>query len=288
MIGKGKAIAHTQASMAYGWNQEKDAEIVYRELLVGDDPREITKEFEMIQEQNVNCEKNTLSFVLSPAIEDGQKLNNKELGKITEAFIKEMKLQEHQAIAFVHKDKEHKHVHLYVNRIDFEGKAYNDQFVGKRSQQAAERVAQEMNLTTARERQEEKLLNLRITRNQIMEKHQQVMRERPRDLNTYMKGMQKQGVEVKPYINKSKELQGFRFVYKGQNLKGSEVNRAMSGSKIVKGIYQAPSRSKHINPIQAVKIASQIVQLNPAIVKTLANKVVSKVISASKDRGIEY
>ena len=35
MIGKGKAIAHTQASVAYGWNQEKGAEVVFKqELLV--------------------------------------------------------------------------------------------------------------------------------------------------------------------------------------------------------------------------------------------------------------
>ena len=40
--------------------------------------------------------------------------------------MKEMNLGERQAIAFVHQDKEHKHIHLYVNRIDFNGKAYND------------------------------------------------------------------------------------------------------------------------------------------------------------------
>ncbi|WP_050810845.1 hypothetical protein [Croceivirga radicis] len=50
MIGKGKSISHTQASMAYGWNQEKDAEVVYKKLLVGDNPKEITQEFKLIQD----------------------------------------------------------------------------------------------------------------------------------------------------------------------------------------------------------------------------------------------
>ena len=35
MIGKGKAIAHTGVSIRYGWNQEKDAEIVLSNNLLG-------------------------------------------------------------------------------------------------------------------------------------------------------------------------------------------------------------------------------------------------------------
>ena len=64
MIGKGKSISHTRASMSYGWNQEKDAEVVLKEFLHGDSPAEITKEFKMLQDQNYHCTKNTLSFNL--------------------------------------------------------------------------------------------------------------------------------------------------------------------------------------------------------------------------------
>ena len=132
MIGKGKSISHTGASMSYGWNQEKDAEVVFKQELFGENPKEITREFKSVQGLNVNCDKNTLSFVLSPTISDGQKLNKKELGQICKEFIEQMKLGDRQAVAFVHQDKAHKHIHLYVNRIDFQGKAYNDGFIGKR------------------------------------------------------------------------------------------------------------------------------------------------------------
>jgi hypothetical protein len=47
MIGKGKAISHTQASMAYGWYQEKDAEVVYSQNVTGDTPKEVTAEFRL-------------------------------------------------------------------------------------------------------------------------------------------------------------------------------------------------------------------------------------------------
>lgn len=65
--------------------------------------------------------------MLSPSIDDGKKLSKQELKEITKKFIKAMALKERHAIAFVHTDKEHTHIHLYVNRIGFDGKAYKGQ-----------------------------------------------------------------------------------------------------------------------------------------------------------------
>lgn len=48
-----------------------------------------------------------------------------------------MKLQDHQAVTFVHRDKAHTHLHLYVNCINVNGSAYNDSFIEKKSQLAA-------------------------------------------------------------------------------------------------------------------------------------------------------
>jgi hypothetical protein len=37
---------------------------------------------------------------------------------ITRDFVKGMNLEEHQYIAYTHHDKDHQHIHLYVNRIN--------------------------------------------------------------------------------------------------------------------------------------------------------------------------
>ncbi|MGB3144641.1 MAG: relaxase/mobilization nuclease domain-containing protein, partial [Maribacter sp.] len=188
MIGKGTSIAHTGTSIDYGWNQEKDAEIVFSQHLAGNSPQEITEEFRLIQEENARCQKNTLSFILSPTQEDGRNLSKQQLGELTQKFIKEMQLKERQAIAFVHRDKEHTHVHLYVNRIGFDGKAYNDSFIGKRSQLAAENVAKEMGLTTVKEVQLEKELDSIKVRLEIKDIHHKVMEtERLKTLDSYIK-----------------------------------------------------------------------------------------------------
>jgi ERCC4-related helicase len=54
----------------------------------------------------------------------------------------------------VHINTHHKHIHLYVNRIDYSGKAYDDQFISNRSAHVAESIAKVIGLQTAREVQQ--------------------------------------------------------------------------------------------------------------------------------------
>lgn len=284
------AITHTQASMQYGMNQDKMAEVVYKAHLAGETPSEVTQEFKILQDTNSRCQKNTLSFVLSPTVEDGKKLNVKKLEELTGRFVKQMKLQQHQAMAFVHRDKKHLHVHLYVNRIGFDGKAYNDSYIGKQSQLAAEKVAKEMHLTTAREVQQAKQQSLLHIRALIKKQHLKTLQTSPKTVDQYIKRMHKQGVKVIPVINKSKQLQGFRFAYKSHNLKGSAVHREMSGGKILQAISHNNAKGLKISKDNTLKIVNQAVTLNANIAASIAKKVVKHVIKKAIDTriGIGY
>mgnify|MGYP005823478437 CR=1 FL=1 len=285
MIGKGKSISHTRASMAYGWNQEKDAEIVHKEFLHGDSPSEITKEFKMLHDLNHNCTKNTLSFILSPTIDDGRKLDKSKLQDIAKRFIHEMKLGERQAIAFVHKDKEHKHIHLYVNRIDFRGTAYNDSFIGKRSQLAAEKVAEKIGMTTVKQVQFEKEFNLKDIRTEIKRRHDLTMSQfKPKSFDAYIKAMETNGVKVIPTINKQNNLQGFRFQFDGYNLKGSEVHRNMSIGNIGKQMGGLERAKILKNNSVGVKLADKIVSLTPNLTLKLTKFIIKKLI----EKGLSY
>lgn len=288
MIGLGKSISHTGASMGYGWDQEKDAKVVYREHLSGDNPKEITQEFKVIQSQNHRCKKNTLSFVLSPTIEDGRELKDIELRGITERFVKEMKLQERQAIAFVHQDKSHLHIHLYVNRIAFDGRAYKDNFIGKRSQQAAEQVARQMGITTVREVQQQKLNRVKEVRSEIKQIHKKVMTEiKPKDFDQYIKYMKQNNVEVVPSINRANQLQGFRFKYNGYNLKGSDVHRSMSMGRIAERIGFDSSVTQKTAKDNTLNLFGSRVGVSPNLAATMAKKAIKLIIKKSIDIGFE-
>ncbi|MGY5849178.1 relaxase/mobilization nuclease domain-containing protein [Salegentibacter sp. F14] len=287
MIGKGKSISHTRASMSYGWNQEKDAKIVYSQNIIGETPKEVTEEFRFIQELNQNCEKNTLSFVISPTIDDGKYLQKKELSKICENFMKEMDLKDRQAIAFVHQDKSHKHIHLYVNRIDFKGQAYKDSFIGKRSQHAAEKVAERMQLTTVKQVQWEKEHNLLAIRTEIKRRHDLTMKQfKPRTFPAYIKAMETNGVKVIPSINKANKLQGFRFEFDGYNLKGSEIHRSMTGGNIGKSLASEKSISSFLKENTQLNLAGKAVELSSGMAKAIAKQIIKKTISKGLDMGM--
>ncbi|MEM9078350.1 MAG: relaxase/mobilization nuclease domain-containing protein [Bacteroidota bacterium] len=287
MIGKGKSISHTRASISYGWNQEKDAEIIHSQHLAGENPREITEEFKIVQSQNPRTKKNTLSFVLSPSIEDGRRLSKKELSELVKKFIKAMGLKERQAIAFVHRDKEHTHIHLYANRIGFDGKAYKDSFIGKRSQQKAHEVARKMGLTTARDVQHQRLDKIRQIRNEIKRVHEEVIRsDKPMSLDAYIKLMEEKSIKVIPSINGQQKLQGFRFEYKGQNLKGSEVHRSMSGARIIAEISDNTNKVMNKSKVPTAKLAGKTIELSTKIAMALAKRFAKKIIKRAIDRGI--
>ncbi|SMG19593.1 relaxase/mobilization nuclease domain-containing protein [Arenibacter troitsensis] len=289
MIGKGKSIAHTGASIEYGWNQEKGADVVFSQHVAGNDAKQITEEFKMVQEQNVRCQKNTLSFVLSPTREDGKNLTAEKLKEMTQRFVAEMQLKERQAIAFVHRDKAHTHIHLYVNRIGFDGKAYNDSFIGKRSQLAAENVAKEMGLTTVKEVQLEKELDSIKVRLEIKNVHQRVMEnDRPKTLDNYIKAMKERNIEVIPSINKANRLQGFRFQYKGQNFKASEVHRSMSGGKIIGQLSQNRNVDKQIATGKSVQVLGKTLEMSTNLAASIAKNIIKKTIKKAIDTGIGY
>ena len=288
MIGKGKSISHTGASMSYGWSEEKDTKVVYRQHLAGDNPKEITQEFKVIQSQNHRCKKNTLSFVLSPTIKDGQELKDKQLSEITARFVREMKLQERQAIAFVHRDKSHLHIHLYVNRIGFDGKTYKDNYVGKRSQQVAEKVAKQMGLTTVREVQQEKLNEVKNVRQEIKQIHEKVITKmKPKDFDQYIKYMKQRNVEVIPSINKSNRLQGFRFQFNGYNLKGSEVHRSMSMGRIAERIGFDKTMTQNIKKETTLNLLGKTVGVSPNLAAAIAKKVIKLAVKKSIGLGME-
>lgn len=289
MIGKGKAIAHTRASMGYGWNQEKDAEVVFKQGLIGENPQEITQEFQVVQDLNYHCQKNTLSFVLSPAIKDGQKLNNRKLGEICKNFMEQMKLKDRQAIAFVHRNKAHKHIHLYVNRIDFRGVAYKDGFIGKRSQQAAEKVAERMQLTTVKQVQMEREINTKDIRAEIKRRHELSLKQfQPKTFKGYMDAMETNGVKVIPSINKGGKLQGFRFEFDGHNFKGSEVHRQMSGGNIGKRLASNNGLSQFIKTNKKVELVGKTVELSTNMAASIAKSVLKKVVAKGLDAGIGF
>ncbi|WP_050810844.1 relaxase/mobilization nuclease domain-containing protein [Croceivirga radicis] len=214
-----------------------------------------------------------MSFVISPTITDGKKLSVKDLNKITNEFIIQMKLENRHAIAFVHRNKAHTHIHLDVNRVDLEGKAFNDSFIGKVSQRAAHVTAEKLGLTTVAQVQFENKWHSQEIRNEIKRRHDLTINyQKPEDLTKYTEGMRSNGVVVNPVVNKSGQLQGFHFFFNGQQFKGSAVHRKMGVSYLLKSIALDNKSQDLVSSGNTIKLFNKLVPIPQKLALTISQQ----------------
>ena len=133
MIGKGRAIAHGGNAISYALREGKMDAIVGRNMIEGDDPADILREFEMVNQYNYRCKNKYLRFEIGIAPQDRDKLKLGDISKITRAFANKMGLQNHQWLACTHKDTKNLHIHLIANRIGVDGKVFDTTFMSNRS-----------------------------------------------------------------------------------------------------------------------------------------------------------
>lgn len=232
MIAKVSSCKGGTALFGYVINDKKGYELD-RNFLSGQTPKELNDEMKIIQEQNQRCLNNTFSMVISPSVKDGLKLTDNDLKNISKDFLELMNKspKENQFIAFVHTEKEHKHIHIIMNRIQENGKPMPDKFIGKQAQYCIDQVAQKYGLHSAREMMKQKLekqLSIdKLERNQMKEKHFAVMKSQPKSFKHYQNLMKEKGIDVQPTINKQGKVQGFRFndLQTGKSFKASEIDR---------------------------------------------------------------
>src|SRR5690606_42121147 len=94
MIARGTTVATTTATLAYGLDGEKKAEIVHSQHLAGTTPQEIAPEFRVFQSQNHLCKRNILCTVLSPTISDGRNMTGEVLNELSRRLLRKMVLKE--------------------------------------------------------------------------------------------------------------------------------------------------------------------------------------------------
>ena len=146
-----------------------------------------------------------------------------------------------------------------------------------------------MGLTTVKEVQQEKLDKIKLIRYEIKMIHEKVMEEhRPKDFDQYMKNMERNNVKVIPSINKSNQLQGFRFEFKGHSLKGSEVHRSMSSSRLTMGIAEHAEKGFLQNQGRTVSLLGKATELSGNIAIKLAKTVIKQAIQKSAGFEIGY
>lgn len=232
MIAKAKTCIGGTALFNYVINPNKGYELV-RNNLSGETPKDIFQTMQILQNQNSRCKNNTISVVISPTIEDSKKMTDQDLKNLVHDFLVGLKLDPKNAqyIAYIHTEKEHKHIHILANRINENGKALKDNYIGFQAQRIAHEIALKYGWTSIRQENENKKEQVKANQKQVAEEikkeHYLVLKEHPKSLKQYIDMMRMHQIEVKPSVNKQGNIQGYRFIHlpTGTNLKASEVDR---------------------------------------------------------------
>ena len=237
MIGMAKSCIGGFSLFNYVIDDQKGIEIL-RNNLCGETPIELFQEMKILQNLNQNATNKLISMVISPHVDDGEKLSKKQLQNLTKEFLKELEIDTNQSqfIAFIHTEKRHRHIHILLNRVDEKGKLLKDHHIGKKAQWAAHRVAEKNQLISAKQIRIDRIkeaeqikFSSKNLRKEIYQKHLNVLAFKPKTMEKYLSEMMKQGVKFIPTINKQGNLQGFRLrdMESQTEMKASEVHRNM-------------------------------------------------------------
>ena len=237
MVSKATATRGSSQAFDYLLDDKGHAQELDRNLLTGENGQELLAEFREVQAQNTNCINNTYSIVISPSNE--RSFTNDELKELGREHLKNLgfDLENTQYLMTVHRSTDQPHVHILANRINMQGNAHKDNFIGKRAQRSAEQIAERLGLTTARDIQKNKELslepNIKAIRKEIQQAFNQAKQEP--DFASFCSKMKSQGIEVREIHNSGGKLQGLRYVHSksGADLKASEVGKEFGAKTLV-------------------------------------------------------
>jgi len=291
MVAKSKSVSSGGAGYDYALGKDQ-AEIIDKNGIVADNGKELQEEFAIYQDKNHRCKNNNVNLIVAPHPDDAKKLTQDDWKRLSDDFMKKMKLDKHQYVTVKHipnKDPNRQHLHIYCNRIDKNGKAYNDKFISKKAQRIGEEIAQDRGWRVAKDIQIGKDVlakeNLLEVRKRIYNVHNDIMiNGKPKDFNEYSKMMNSKGIEIIPTITKQGKIQGFRVNYQGYDLKATQVHRNMSLNRTgLKTIAPKLSRLNTIKPMtNALDIGLKGVNIATNIAKEEAKEIIKKGIGLSR------
>jgi len=219
----------------YILNPHKGAEILDSDGLMLDDPKTITESFNFQTELNPGISKPVGHISLNFSVQDQEKLSNRMMIQIAREYMNRMGIIDTQYLVGRHYDKQHPHVHLVFNRIDYNGKTISDRNERIRSAKICKELTREYNLYFAPGKgkvKENRLKEPDKTKYEIYHNLKDIV-PHCQNWNQLVETLKDRGIKVSfKYKGKSYEKQGVIFEKNGFSYSGSKVDRQFSYSKI--------------------------------------------------------
>jgi len=233
MISKAGQTKGSVEAIDYILEDKGKAEELDRNLISGNNGKEILAEFRKVQSLKPNVKNNTYSIVLSPDKKQKQ-FSKEELKEIGREHLKNLGLDKHQYLMTLHKSTGKPHIHFQVNRISIDGKRHNDSMISIKAQESAEKIAKSKGLFTAKEIRKFKKEETKHLRKEILEAYNK-SKFKALTLEKFEKNMHNKGYDIEySRQKKTDKIQGFRIIDRqsGQSFKASEIHKSVRYNKL--------------------------------------------------------
>lgn len=212
----------------------KEASILATKGIRQNDKESMIRSFEMQAKVNPIA-KPVAHISLDFSAQDRDKLTDEKMMEIASEYIKRMGYDNTQLLVVRHSDREHPHVHLILNRIDFDGKRISDQNERIRSTKICRELTLKHDLYLSTGKENVKRHRLRepdATKYRIYDalcKHV----PRSKSWTELQKRLKKEEITVSFKTKGSTDtIEGVRFTMNDMTFNGSKVDRQFSYSKI--------------------------------------------------------
>jgi len=207
-IVKGKCF---RGVINYVLDKNKDAELLSSDGLRLKSNEAIIQSFTHQAELNSRITKPVYHISLDFSAQDKAKITNELMVKIGVDYMKQMKIEDTQYLIARHFYKEHPHIHLVINRINYDGKTISDNNDRHRSEKICKELTRQHGLYFAKGKDQVKLNRLKEpdkTKYEIYETLKDLI-QKCKELENQL---QKQGIAIAyKYKGKTDEIQGVTF-----------------------------------------------------------------------------
>jgi hypothetical protein len=236
MIGKAIIADSQYRCICYCLKSEKTPVIMSRNGVFGSNPLSLSYQFELISNLKPNVSKPVQHVVISFAYAD--EVNDALIQSIVKDYLVDIGLDQKQYLLILHQNTKHKHVHLIINRIGFDGEVARDYRSGYRTKLIMQKLEKKYGLIVAikqgnkRKEQIKLLIELGL--------------KNKKDLKTILSDIEQVGYKVIFNRTSNDKIIGLSFlnIEKGITFKSSEISREYSYSKLLKATQ---SYSNHLN-----------------------------------------
>jgi len=242
MIAKAVKGRGFRGALEYALRQDKGC--ILDSNMSGSNPRTLAREFGEIRALRPNLTKAVQHVSIS--IAPGERLDDDQWREVAQKYLGAMKFDESQHVVIKHKDTEHPHIHIIVNRVTMHGDVVSDSHDYKRQEAIMRNLEREYGLSTVQNSKdtERKALSkgevehvLRTGEKSVRMRLQELVDVAAQDkpgLALFVKRLEAEGVNVKFNQASTGRISGISFSLDGVAMKGSDLGKAYTWNSLQK------------------------------------------------------